>query len=128
PRGHLEAHPMQIGTISYLNDVKEGAGAFSVWPGSHRLLYGAFDSKVGFVRNSQYVSTVAKLNQFHPVQIPAGKGDTIFFHYRLFHSPSNNNIRSIRFAYLCDYVTTEHMPRAGEKPRGLWEDWPIAAR
>lgn len=123
-RGHNEVHPFQIGAIGYLNDVKVGCGAFSVWPGSHKLLYQAFDSKLDFVANSKYHALESFLNKFDPVQIPGKKGDVILFHHRLFHAPSNNNGCNIRFAYLCDFRTKNYKALCDQKPGELWEDWP----
>jgi hypothetical protein len=123
-RGHIEAHAFQLGAIGYLNDVKVGEGAFSVWPGSHRLFYKAFQSKLGFVKSRIYERLVHHLNQYDPVQIPGMKGDVIFFHHRLFHAPSNNNGRKIRFAYLCDFRVKDYRTLCDQVPVDVWEDWP----
>jgi len=127
-RGHIEAHAMEIGTISYLNDVKKGAGAFSLWPGSHIAFYKQFRSKLAFIAAPGYNRLVQEFNQRDPIQIEGKRGDTIFFHHRLFHAPSNNLSRSIRFAYLCDYRTTKYPEHTGAAPQNMWDDWPEIER
>ena len=47
--------------LSYLDTVGERAGAFTVWPGSHRALYKASKEDINFVPTDDYEATVAEI-------------------------------------------------------------------
>lgn len=125
PSPHVEGHAAQIVGLCYLDDVCPGGGGLLVWPGSHRELYPAFDSKLDHAVDGSFASRVARLRRFAPLELPGGRGDVLLTHHRLLHSPSVNRSTRIRFAFLCDYLRLGHELLCRQRPGpDLWEDWP----
>ena len=125
---HVEAHPVHIVALCYLNDVPTKSGGLLVWPGSHLDLYSSFKSKLDFVACSKYDIDWQKWSGLRPIELCGSRGDVILIHHRLFHAPSLNRSRSIRFAFLCDYISSDYLELCQQKPgKQLWEDWPSIA-
>jgi hypothetical protein len=121
---HVEAHPVQIVSTTYLNDVEEDAGGLLVWPGSHHELYPAFDSKTEFQVSENYKEIVGKYRSYQPVELTGKAGDVIFIHHRLLHAPGLNRSENIRFALFVDYMTESFVGLANQVPgQNAWEDW-----
>ncbi|MFC3693834.1 phytanoyl-CoA dioxygenase family protein [Chenggangzhangella methanolivorans] len=118
---HVEAHPVQIIATTYLQDVRPGGGGLLVWPGSHRDLYPAFESKVDFIARDSYREIMKRYRRLEPVELSGAAGDAILIHHRLLHAPSLNRRRRIRYALLCDYF----LPNVGELARETPGDDPF---
>ena len=125
---HVEAHPAQIIALTYLEEVAPGGGGLLVWPGSHRPLYAAFESRLDYVEGPTVAATVAAQLQWRPVELPGDRGDVVFIHHRLLHSPSINRRDRIRFGFLCDYTPRNHRELCRLPPAGMWDDWPGLVR
>lgn len=121
---HIEAHPATLIALVYLNDVEHDAGGLLVWPGSHRPMYTAFESKLDFAVNESYAQIFAGYARLKPIQLTGSKGDVILIHHRLLHAPSLNRSDKIRFAFLCDYTFANFKTLSTQAPESLWEDWP----
>lgn len=124
PSPHVEAHPAQIVALTYLQDVAPGGGGLLVWPGSHRLLHSAFESKLDHVAAPGLEAGIAELRRWMPIELPGARGDIVLIHHRLLHSPSINRRDRIRFGFLCDYTSVDHLELCRQRPAGLWDDWP----
>lgn len=121
---HVEAHPVHIIALCYLSDVPTKSGGLLVWPGSHLDLYSSFRSKLDFVASSEYEKHFKQWSSLRPIELCGSRGDVILIHHRLFHAPSLNRSRSIRFAFLCDYVSSDYPELCKQQPgTQLWEDW-----
>ncbi len=123
---HVEAHPIQLVSVTYLDDVAPGEGGLLVWPGTHRELYPAFLSKLEFVASDAYQDLLRKYRRLTPVELPGGRGDIILMHHRLFHAPSLNRSQArLRYAVFADYRRADYRELCVQAPGGdLWEDWP----
>ncbi|MBL8756100.1 MAG: phytanoyl-CoA dioxygenase family protein, partial [Planctomycetes bacterium] len=125
PSPHVEAHPAQIVMVCYLDDVAPGGGGLMVWPGSHRDLWHGFVSKLDHAAAPDLEERMARWRSLAPIELPGGRGDVIFTHHRLLHSPSVNTSRRIRFAFLCDFLAADHEALSRQSPGpDLWSDWP----
>lgn len=91
--------PMRIASIAYLNDVPPHGASTVVWPGSFRKIEALAKSDV------QKYELMAALNQDlklldlgDPVEVHAGRGDVLFYHYLTAHAGSGNATQTPRFA------------------------------
>lgn len=122
---HVESHPAHLVVLTYLEDVAPGGGGLSVWPGSHRDLWHAFDSKLEHAARPDLATRIAHWSAHEPIELPGRAGDVVLTHHRLLHSPSVNSRSRIRFAFLCDYTALDYQQRCQEAPGpDMWEDWP----
>lgn len=121
---HIEAHPATLIALVYLNDVEHDAGGLLVWPGSHKPMYAAFESKLDFAVGERYAQIFASYSRLKPIQLTGSKGDVVLIHHRLLHAPSLNRSDKIRFAFLCDYTFANFRTLSTQAPGSLWEDWP----
>jgi hypothetical protein len=126
---HIESHPSQLIALCYLEDVVEGGGGLSVWPGSHREVYPVMGSKLEHVATPEYTEVFSKWAALRPIELPGKRGDIVIIHHRLLHAPSLNRSRRIRYGYLCDYMRKDYVALTQQRPgRNLWEDWPAIDR
>lgn len=125
PAPHVEAHAAQIVMLCYLDDVAPNGGGLMVWPGSHRDLWHGFRSKLEHAAAPDLEARMARWRALAPIELPGRRGDVILTHHRLLHSPSVNTSQRIRFAFLCDYMASDHEVLCRQAPgANLWEDWP----
>jgi ectoine hydroxylase-related dioxygenase (phytanoyl-CoA dioxygenase family) len=125
---HIESHAAQLIALAYLADVKPGGGGLRVWPGSHRDLYPALNSKLEYVSTPRFEAAYAKWTQLQPLELSGDRGDVVLIHHRLIHSPSENHSDRIRFGFLCDYMRADFRDLCQQVPsEDLWEDWPAMA-
>lgn len=126
---HIESHPSQLIAMCYLEDVAEGGGGLSVWPGSHREIYPVMGSKLEHVATPEYTEVFSKWAGLQPIELPGNRGDIVIIHHRLLHAPSLNRSKRIRYAFLCDYMRKDFATLTKQKPgHHLWEDWPAIDR
>ena len=91
--------PMRIASIAYLNDVPPHGASTVVWPGSFKKIEALAKS------DPQKYELMAALNQDlntldlgDPVEVHAGRGDVLFYHYLTAHAGSSNATQTPRFA------------------------------
>ncbi|WP_083276858.1 phytanoyl-CoA dioxygenase family protein [Sphingobium phenoxybenzoativorans] len=126
--GHIEAHPSQLISLCYLNDVDPGEGALLVWPGSHRDIYPAMGSKLDHVATPEYERLFWRWTEREPIELPGRRGDIIIIHHRLLHAPGINRGNRIRYAFLYDHRRIDFKILCKQPPSdNLWEDWPAIA-
>lgn len=126
---HIEGHPAQLIALCYLEDVAEGGGGLSVWPGSHREIYPVMGSKLEHVATPEYTEVFSKWAGLEPIELPGERGDIVIIHHRLLHAPSLNRGKRIRYGFLCDYMRKDYVALTKQMPGpNLWEDWPAIDR
>lgn len=103
---HLDAHPFELSSMLYLEDVEDEAGGLAVWPGSHRLFAHAFEAEFNFLPTLAYKRLLSLLQRFRPRTLGGKKGDLIIFHNRLLHSNTFNFSNQIRYGLLIDIFGT----------------------
>lgn len=124
-RGHTDSRPYQLGVLGYLEDVRPGGGGFTVWPGSHRVLFFDFVSDPGSAKLPSYREHKAQFERGEHVEISGHRGDVVFYHHRLLHSAGPNHRIAVRQAILAEFARTD-APRLKRSfpPANLWEFWP----
>ncbi len=127
-RPHIEAHPAQLISLHYLEDVVPGGGGLHVWPGSHREIYPNMGSKLEHVTTPEYEEIFDRWVRLQPLELHGERGDVVIIHHRLLHAPSLNRSPNIRYGFLCDYQRSDYTALIAQRPsHDVWEDWPAIA-
>lgn len=119
---HLDAHPFEMSSMLYLDDVLDEAGGLAVWPGSHRLFSHAFESEFNFLPTQAYKRLLSLLQRYRAKIISGKKGDLILFHNRLLHSNTVNYSDRIRYGLLIDIFGERWSEKGDAWRRGQDED------
>lgn len=128
--GAIDAHPFQVCCIIYLSDVARNGGAFTVWPGSHRIMRHAFEGKASWKIADTHDALIARVNaEINPVELTGKAGTAIFWHHRLAHTPTTNRTKNVRHALIADFIQNDWESKA-DLPHedDMWADWPLEER
>ena len=144
---HTDGHPFHFGVVCLLEDCPPEAGAFKVWPGSHRRFqplfpmpydqarvpfYEHLPSHKGLVHPDAYLAEVKRVETDTPPVDAFGKqGDIILWHHRLGHMAGHHKAqsRTIRQALLFDYNHIDlDRQRCQRTPQDMWTDWSAELR
>ena len=125
PNGcHVDGHPFHLGLVGYIDNVPEGGGSFSVWPGSHLGFYPTFITRYKREATAQYEPLREHFNTQAPVDCWGSAGDILFWHHRIGHMAGHNRSRQIRQAVLYDFVKKEIEETQDAPPlEDMWLDW-----
>ncbi len=110
PRGsmlgpHMDQVSQQLNVCAYLDDVQPRNGGFTVWPGSHRVMWDAHRTEAnwspakGFGRRLREISTTIE-----PFELVGPAGSVIFWHGRTVHSAGIHLGQDVRWALFADYA------------------------
>lgn len=110
-----------------------GAGNFTMWPGSHRLLE-AYYREHGA---ETLANGLPPIDLGEPVELTGRRGDVLISHYQLGHAVGRNTSPHIRYGLFFRVFAADHLERirsAGKnavtEPRDLlpfsdlWLEWP----
>jgi len=123
----------QLNLMCYLSDTAPRSGSFTLWPDSHRLLYGAFefefnDGRAPGGEGNAYVRRYKELHaeaieRIVPVEVCGDAGDVIYWHGRTLHSAGIRRGGAIRLAVPADFQQQRPTLTEGDHkcPRG-WVD------
>lgn len=108
---HTDYTAAQMSAMVFVDEVPPGAGGFTVWPGSHRLLHRYWATLQGGVVDQVEAYAQARddlLRVSTPVEFHGRPGDVLFWHPRLLHSPGINRSAEwekpvVRLIVPCDY-------------------------
>jgi len=110
---HADHISSQLSAMVLVDEVPPKCGGFTIWPGSHRLLYPCWDTTQGSGLSSDRAAQYARirdgaLRDITPIEFPGNAGDVIFWHPRLLHSPGINHSADfdrpvLRVIVPCDY-------------------------
>ena len=102
---HTDFGCQQLNVCLYLEDVRARSGGFTVYPGSHRRLFGAHRQESNFSPLPCYNERVTEvLLDTSPWELVAPRGSVIFWHGRLLHSAGIHIGDDIRWAAFADYT------------------------
>jgi hypothetical protein len=90
----------RVATMTYLNDIEPHGGATVVWPGSHlkvEALAYSDPARYGMMWELNLATSKADIGD--PVEVPAKRGDVLFYHVFMVHSGSRNVGKRPRFAF-----------------------------
>ena len=100
-----------LGVVGLIEDIPPHGGAFTVWPGTHRIIYDLFLSIEGLERNEAYKKRIIEFNDDLHVEGFGKAGDVLLWHRLLAHTAGHNRSEKIqlREAVLCDYKKIESL-------------------
>ena len=106
---HTDRVCQQLNLCTYLEDVGPRSGGFTIYPGSHKLMYKAHDYAANWSPNESFEDATREVvRTIQPVELVADVGDVIFWHGRLVHTAGIHASDEIRWAVFGDY--TEDRP------------------
>ena len=120
---HTDRVCQQLNVCAYLGDVPPRGGGFTLYPGSHRILFRAHQFAANWSPRADFRSAMHRvLRDIQPLEVPGEKGDVIFWHGRTVHSAGAHFGRNIRWAVFADF--TQHRPTLDDdahRAAGLYE-------
>jgi|TARA_Y100000310_G_scaffold259790_1_gene268549 hypothetical protein len=134
---HLDQVCQQLNVCAYLDDVAPRNGGFTVYPGSHRIMFQAHEYEANWSPLPSYRDAMQQvIENIEPVELVSSKGSVIFWHGRMVHSPGLHVGGDIRWALITDFtqnravLSDEEHKQVGQyewfKNAKLFrEDWPI---
>ena len=116
----------RVGVVGLIAPIPPNGGAFTVWPGTHRIIYDLITSTEGLARNEACKQRIIDFNDDPHVEGHGDAGDILFWHGLLAHTAGWNRSEEIqlREAVLCDYK--KEMPPASDANVSyddMWEHW-----
>jgi Phytanoyl-CoA dioxygenase (PhyH) len=120
---HLDRHPFHLGAVGYLDEIVPGGGGFTVWPGSHHLLYPEFRASLAYQPGPGLEARLASVNREEGLEIHAPAGTVILWHHRLAHAPGRNRTHLVRPAVLCDLKRRDYEETQAQPPLSPWDRW-----
>lgn len=85
---HLDTETAQLLATVYLDRVGPSDGCFTVWPGSHRIMYDASDDEINWAPNDRYQPLLRRVKEeVQPRALTGGCGDVFFWHPRTVRTP-----------------------------------------
>lgn len=105
---HTDQVCQQLNVCAYLDDVPARCGGFTVYPGSHRVLFGAHRFAANWSPLPTFADAMRQVvAEIEPLELTGDKGDVIFWHGRTVHSAGAHFGRGIRWAVFADYMRDE---------------------
>ena len=121
---HTDQVCQQLNACAYLDDVPPHGGAFTVYPGSHKRLFHAHRYEANWSPLETFRDALAQVvAEVVPLELVGDKGDVIFWHGRLVHSPSVNSGERIRWAVFADFTHDRETLSAEEHRRLGQFEW-----
>ncbi|MBF68995.1 MAG: hypothetical protein CMQ29_15055 [Gammaproteobacteria bacterium] len=101
---HTDQVCQQLNACLYLDDVKPRNGGFTVWPGSHRIMWKAHEFEANFSPNPRFRECMREvIETIEPYELTAPQGSVIFWHGRTMHSGGVHAGDDIRWALFADF-------------------------
>ena len=102
---HTDQVCQQLNVCAYLDDVPPRNGGFTVYPGSHALVFRAHRWAANFSPLPKFRAVLRQVvDEIRPVELVGGKGDVIFWHGRAVHSAGLHTGDRIRWAVFADFT------------------------
>ncbi len=113
-----------IGVVGLIAPIPLNGGAFTVWPGTHKIIYDLMIRKEGLARNVAYKQQLIDFNSNHRVEGCGEAGDILLWHRLLAHTAGWNRSKrlQLREAVFCDYAHWE-AKESKTSYEDMWEDW-----
>ena len=111
-----------LGVVGLIADTPPAGGAFTVWPGTHRIIHDLLRSTEGLA----YKRRIIEFNADPRVEGYGAAGDILIWHRLLAHTAGWNRSPRIqlREAVLCDYRRRESaVPAHNRSFEDLWQGW-----
>ena len=102
---HTDRVCQQLNLCAYLDDVPPRSGGFTVFPGSHAIMYKAHQFDANWSPNENFRTLMQEVvDTITPVEFVGQKGDVVFWHGRTVHTAGIHVGDSIRWAVFADFT------------------------
>ncbi len=120
---HVDQVCQQLNTCAYLDDVPERCGGFTVYPGSHKIMFHAHEFEANYSPSLSFVDAMEEvIETIEPLELIGKKGSVIFWHGRTVHSSGIHTGNSIRWALIDDFTENlEVLSEEEHKEAGQYE-------
>ena len=131
--GHLDGYAragivksFTIAVAVNINDVQPRAGAFTVWPGTHRRAHEYFrDHPLSDGLRAFQDADGSFVDLPEPIENPGPAGSAVFWHSLLMHSPGNNHGTDIRMVCVSRFKRTDIDQIKLEFAEDMWRYWAV---
>ena len=121
---HTDRVCQQLNACAYLDDVPPRNGGFTVYPGSHRIMFRAHRFEANWSPLPSFRDAVRQVvDKIEPVEFAGEKGDVIFWHGRTVHSAGVHLGDSIRWAVFADFTMDREILSPEEHKRIGQFEW-----
>ena len=112
---HTDRVCQQLNVCAYLEDVPPRSGGFTVYPGSHKILFKAHQYESNWSPTEHYNEAISEVvNNTTPVEFVGEQGDVVYWHGRMVHSSGIHVGSTIRWAVFADFMLDETILDANE--------------
>lgn len=120
---HTDQVCQQLNACAYLDDVPSRSGGFTVYPGSHKLMFHAHETESNWSPLPSYDDLMRNVvAEIEPLELIGDKGAVIFWHGRCVHSSGIHIGDNIRWAVFADFTQNrEVLSDAEHKHLGQYE-------
>ena len=120
---HTDRVCQQLNVCVYLDDVPPRSGGFTVYPGSHRIMFQAHRYEANWSPTDSFNDAMREVvNTITPVEFAGEQGDVVFWHGRTVHSAGVHIGDSIRWAVFADFTEDREILDAdAHRELGLYE-------
>jgi hypothetical protein len=102
---HNDQVCQQLNAAAYLRDVPPRCGGFTVYPGSHKVMFQAHEHEANWSPRASYLDAIEEVvGTIEPLELVASQGSVIFWHGRLLHSVGIHTGEAIRWALFADFT------------------------
>lgn len=102
---HTDQVCQQLNACAYLDDVPPRNGGFTLYPGSHRIMFRAHRLESNWSPLSSFRSSLHRvIGEIQPYELVGKAGDVIFWHGRTVHSTGIHVGDRIRWALFADFA------------------------
>ena len=121
---HTDQVCQQLNACVYLDDVPPRNGGFTVYPGSHAIMFRAHRFEANWSPLPCFRHAMRQVvAETEPVEFAGQKGDVIFWHGRTVHSAGVHLGDSIRWAVFADFTLDQEVLSPGEHKRIGQFEW-----
>ena len=120
---HTDRVCQQLNVCAYLDDVPPRSGGFTVYPGSHRIMFNAHRFEANWSPADLFSDALREVvSTITPVEFVGDQGDVIFWHGRTVHSAGIHIGDSIRWAVFADFTEDREILDAdAHRALGMYE-------
>lgn len=120
---HTDRVCQQLNVCAYLDDVPPRSGGFTVYPGSHRIMFQAHQYEANWSPTDAFGDALQHVvRNITPVEFVGGQGDVVFWHGRTVHTAGVHVGDTIRWAVFADFTEDRQILDAdAHRALGLYE-------
>ena len=121
---HADQVCQQLNACAYLDDVAPRNAGFTVYPGSHEIMFQQHELEANWSPRDTYRNTLARIaEEIEPLELCAPKGSVVFWHGRTVHSVGLHTGTDIRWALFADFARKGAVRSDDEHRKLLQYEW-----